>query len=223
MSFVLITQAWRSDDKKAAQAAVADALADAEVSRIIVEPRVADRVAPTIADEADAFLAQIIAALMVAERLDVEVAYVPAEATTATRRYGLPHGPAARELAEHGTAQAIPLIRDDAATVVVGRARHLGAEGAKLHGETYVDNDRLFDGEVRSIRIEPTLDEPGVRAQVERLLLPGRWFHGRAAQTGGTNVVVEREGIVNPRVVKRSTFYRHHVDLLLVRPSLAQQ
>ena len=152
------------------------------------------------------------------QRLDVEVAFTPAEATTATRRYGLPHGPAARELAEHGTADTLPLIRDDAATVVIGRARHLGAEGAKLRGETYVDNERLFDGEVKSVLIEPTVDEPGVRAQVERLLLPGRWVHGRAAQTGGTNVIVEREGIVTPRVVKRSTFYRHDVDLRLVRP-----
>ena len=57
-----------------------------------------------------------------------------------------------------------------------------------------------------------------MRAQVERLLLPGRWVHGRAAQTGGTNVIVEREGIVTQRVVKRSTFYRHDVDLRLVRP-----
>ncbi len=121
-------------------------------------------------------------------------------------------------LAEHGLASPVPLIRDDAATVLVGRARHLGAEGAKLHGETYVDSERLFTGEVGSIRIEPTPEEPGLRAQVERLLLPGRWSHGRAAQTGGTNIVVEREGVVTTRVLKRSTFYRHDTDLLLVRP-----
>lgn len=218
MSFALITQSAPADDKAAAKTAVTAALQDSGVTRLIVEPRVSTRVAPTIADEADAFFAHVLAALMIADRLDVEVAFTPAEATTATRRYGLPHGPAARELAEHGTADTLPLIRDDAATVVVGRARHLGAEGAKLHGETYVDNERLFDGEVKSVLIEPTVDEPGVRAQVERLLLPGRWVHGRAAQTGGTNVIVEREGIVTPRVVKRSTFYRHHVDLRLVRP-----
>ncbi|MFW0787944.1 hypothetical protein AAFP35_25895 [Gordonia sp. CPCC 206044] len=218
MSFALLSQSTPSDDKQAVRSAVASALTDPDVTRLVVEPRVAERVAPTLADETDLFLAQVVAAMMAVERLDVEIALVSAEATTATRRYGLPHGPAARDLAEHGTAHAVPLIRDDAATVVVGRARHLGADGAKLHGETYVDNDRLFTGEVRSVIIEPTVDGPGVRAQVERLLLPGRWYRGRAAQTGGTNIVVEREGVVNPRVVKRSTYYRHHVDLKLVRP-----
>lgn len=218
MSFALISQTSRSDDKTAIRAAVTAAVADPEVTRILVEPRVAERVAPTLADEADTFFAQVLAGLMLSERLDVEVALVAAEANGATRRYDLPHGPAARELAEHGAATSVPLIRDDAATVLVGRARHLGAEGAKLHGETYVDSERLFHGEVRSILIEPTLTAPGLRAQVERLLLPGRWVHGRAAQTGGTNIVVEREGVVNPRVLKRSTFYRHDTDLRLVRP-----
>lgn len=218
MPFALLSQTSRADDKKAVRAAVADALTDPGVTRLVVEPRVAERFAPTVAHENDIFLSQVLAALMVTERLDVEVAYVSAEATPATRRYRLPHGTAARELAEHGTAVAVPLIRDDAATVIVGSARHLGAEGAKLHGETYVDNERLFDGEVRSILIEPTLTAPGLRAQVERMLLPGKWFTGRACQTGGTNVVVEREGVVNPRVLKRSTFYRHVTDLLLVRP-----
>ncbi|MBD0863442.1 hypothetical protein IA539_19900 [Gordonia sp. zg691] len=218
MSIALLIQAGRADDKKAIRSAVADAVADPAVSRLVVEPRVNERFAPTVAHENDLFLCHVVASLMVTERLDVEVAYVSAEATPATRRYRLPHGPAARELAEHGTATAVPLIRDDTASVIFGSARHLGAEGAKLHGETYVDNERLFDGEVRSILIEPTLEAPGLRAQVERMLLPGKWFKGRACQTGGTNIVVEREGVVNPRVLKRSTFYRHVTDLLLVRP-----
>ncbi|MCD2145122.1 hypothetical protein [Gordonia paraffinivorans] len=218
MSFALITQSSRSDDKQAARAAVADALSDSEVTRIIVEPRVSERFAPTIAEENDTFLDAVVAALMAAERLDVEVAYVSPEPTAATRRYRLPHGPQARQLAETGTATPVPLIRDDAATVVFGSARHLGANGEKLHGECYVDNERLFDGNVRSVLIEPTLEAPGLRAQVERWLLPGKWIHGRAVQTGGTNIVVEREGVVNERVLKRSTFYRHVTDLLLVRP-----
>lgn len=218
VSFALLSQSARSDDKKAVRAAVAEAVSDSAVSRLIVEPRVSERFAPTVAAENDIFLAQVLAALMVSDRLDVEVAYVSAETTPATRRYGLPTGPAARELAEHGTARAVPLIRDDTASVIVGSARHLGAEGAKLHGETYVDSERLFDGEVRSILVEPLTEAPGLRARVEKLVIPGRWVRGRAAQTGGTNIVVEREGVVNPRVLKRSTFYRHVTDLLLVRP-----
>ena len=137
--------------------------------------------------------------------------------TAATTRYGLPHGPAALDLARHGDARELPLIRDDAATVLVGTARHLGAD-AKLHGESYVDDSRLFAGSVRGIRIEPTREAPGLRARVERRLRSGRWHIGRAAQTGGTNLVVEREGVVTERIVKRSTFYRHHVDWKLVCP-----
>jgi hypothetical protein len=37
-------------------------------------------------------------------------------------------------------------------------------------------------------------------------------------QTGGIDLVVEREGALTPRVVKRSTYYRHHLDWKLVRP-----
>ena len=44
------------------------------------------------------------------------------------------------------------------------------------------------------------------------------WLAGRAAQTGGTNLIVEREGVRTERVVKRSTFYRHHLNWKLVRP-----
>ncbi len=203
---------------------MAQRIADPAVTRLIVEPAAGS----TSADKGsqthpDAHLAQVIAALMLSERLDVEVAYVADRPTAATSAYGLPHGSAARDLAEHGDAVSLPLIRDDAATVLVGVARHLGAEGAQLHGESYVDSVRLFTGEVRGIRIEPTPHEPGLRARLEtnalgRWTRRGRWHDGRAIQTGGTNIVVEREAVLTDRVVKRSTYYRHHVDLKLVCP-----
>ncbi|MYR08343.1 hypothetical protein GTV32_19470 [Gordonia sp. SID5947] len=208
MPIVPITEAETTAEKRATRAAVADALSDPDVSRFVV--------VPLDGAGADAYLAQILAALMISERLDVEVAYAPASATRATAIYGLPYGAAATALAERGRAQAVPLIRDDAATVLVGRARHLGADDARLHGETYVDDERLFTGETRGVEIEPLRSAPGLRARLDRPLVKGRWHLGRAAQTGGTNIVVEREGIVTPRVVKRSTFYRHHVDMNLV-------
>ncbi|WP_338836664.1 hypothetical protein [Gordonia polyisoprenivorans] len=227
MSFAVITSSQVSastTSRRAIRDAVAQRVADPAVTRLIVEPAAE----PTGADggsstHPDAHLAQVIAALMLSERLDVEVAYVADRPTAATRVYGLPHGSAARDLAEHGDAVALPLIRDDAATVLVGEARHLGAEGAQLHGESYVDSVRLFTGEVRGIRIEPTSQEPGLRARLEtgtlgRWTRRGRWHDGRAIQTGGTNIVVEREGVLTDRVVKRSTYYRHHVDLNLVCP-----
>lgn len=195
--------------RKAVRRVVDTALAD-DPSRLVVEP--GDSAHP------DVLLAEVVAILMIADRLDVEVAYAPTSATPATTRYGLPHGARGADLARHGVARDLPLIRDDAATVLVGSARHLGAESSALHGETYVDDARLFRGSVRGVRIEPTRDAPGVRARVERPLLPGRWHSGRAAQTGGTNLVVEREGVLTPRIVKRSTYYRHHVDWKLVCP-----
>lgn len=214
---------------------VSSALADPAVTRLIVSPP-AGHACP------DLFFAQVVGVVMRHERLDVELAYVAPATTAATRAYGLPHGEAARVLAENGVAQELPLIRDDAATVLVGRARHLGvpstelreqtaghreqaAGHAKLHGETYVDSVRLFDGDVRGVVIEPLTQAPGVRARLDRRLpilstgLTGnRWLSGRAVQTGGTNLVVEREGVLTPRIVKRSTFYRHHLDWKLVRP-----
>lgn len=186
------------------------ALADSSTTRLVVAP-------PDDYPDPDAFFASVVGIAMRHERLDVEFAYVAPRATPATRAYGLPHGEAASRLAQSGAAQELPLIRDDAASVLVGRARHRGAD-AKLHGETYVDSVRLFDGEVRGVVIEPLTAAPGVRARLDRRLRPGGWLTGRAVQTGGTNLVVEREGVLNPRPVKRSTFYRHHLDWKLVRP-----
>lgn len=198
--------------KRAVADAVGAALVDPTVTRLIVD-------AAECRDNPDAHLARVIAALMLGERLDVEVAFVATAPTVATAIYGLPHGPAGRELAEHGHAEALPLMRDDAATVLVGRARHLGADG-DLHGEGYVDDHRLFDGDVPGVVIEPTPNAPGLRARLDRsrLLRRDRWYPGRAVQTGGTNLVVERDGERADRAVKRSTFYRHHVDFRLVRP-----
>lgn len=223
MSFALITPAQVPSTGPARQAlrdAVTAQIADPHISRLLVEPTDADAMSST---DQDHFLAQVVATLMLTERLDIEVSYIADQPTPATRVYGLPHGDAARDLARDGTAHAVPLIRDDAATVLVGGARHLGADGGKLHGESYVDDHRLFTGDVAGIRIEPTLGEPGLRARLEpsglgRLLRRERWHPGRAVQTGGTTVVVEREGTRTTRPVKRSTYYRHHVDLRLVCP-----
>lgn len=228
VSLVWITEAETPVDRSSVRSALDAALADEEVSRVIVRPEVEPN--------PDAYLAAVLAALMRSDRLDVEVAYVAPVSTRGTKNYGLPHGAAAVSLAESGSAVAVPLIRDDAATVLVGYARHLGHgelvepdapeegepapaaeyEEVDLHGETYVDSEQLFTGETRGVRIEPLPQAPGVRARLDRKLPWGGWLEGRAVQTGGTNILVEREGVITQRSVKRSTFYRHHVDLLLV-------
>ena len=166
--------------------------------------------------EPDSFLAAVVARLMALERLDVEIAYVAPSPTHATRIYRLPSGRPARQLAEAGSARECPLIRDDAASVLVGRARHVGADGGPLHGESYLDNTRLFDGEVAAVEIEPAGPEGGLRGGVARRGLPRRWLGGRAVQTGGPAVFVEREGVLTRRPSPRSTFYPHHLPWRLV-------
>jgi hypothetical protein len=162
---------------------------------------------------ADADLAAVLTRLLRAERLDVEVAYVPPRRTPASRAYRVPAGRRAARRALGGSARRVTLIRDETGSVIVGRARWLPPDGrATIHGEAVVDDTTLFDGEVAAVRIEPTLAVPGLRARVKR-----RWLAGRAAQLGSTGVTVVRDGVAAPRTTRRSTFYRNVEGWLLVR------
>ncbi len=150
----------------------------------------------------DAELAAVLTRLLRADRLDVEVGH--ASGWWAARR------------ARRGVARRVPLIRDETGQVIVGAAEWRGESGRPLVGEAVVDDTRLFDGEVAGVRIQPTPGLPGLRAAVSgrgRL----RWVAGRAAQLGTTGAVVVREGVAAPKMVRRSTFYRHTQGWLLVR------
>ncbi|MDV3129478.1 hypothetical protein M1247_31545 [Mycobacterium sp. 21AC1] len=141
-------------------------------------------------------LAAVLTALLRADRLDVEVAH----ATT---------GWSARR-ALGAAAQRVPLIRDETGTVIVSSAEWRGCDGDALHGEAVIDDHVLFDGEVPGVRVEPTLNMPGLRATV--LTDRGRprgWATGRAAQLGTPRAAVTRDGVATARPVRRSTFYRH--------------
>ena len=111
----------------------------------------------------------------------------------------------------------MPLIRDDTGTVLVGLAKITGVNGTPLTGEAYVDETRLFSGEVRAMFVTPTLELPGVRASVPRRFRRRRWTAGRAAQLGTPAAVINRDGVQSDRTVPRSSFYRHHEPWLLVR------
>jgi hypothetical protein len=109
----------------------------------------------------------------------------------------------------------VPLIRDETGSVIVGSAQWRPTGDAPLlHGEAVVDDAVLFDGDVPGVRIEPTAALPGLRARVsgER-----RWLTGRAAQLGGIDISVVRDGVVAPRTTRRSTIYRNTEGWLLVR------
>lgn len=165
----------------------------------------------------DADLAAVLTRLLRAERLDIEVAYVPRRRTRATRIYRLPTGRRAARRAGRGRARRVTLIRDETGSVVVGRADWVPPGGERaVHGEAVVDDTVLFDGEVAGVWIEPTLAMPGLRAAVAG---GGwrRWVTGRAAQLGSTGVAVLRDGVPAPRPARRSAFYRNTEGWLLVR------
>ncbi len=165
----------------------------------------------------DADLAAVLTRLLRAERLDVEVGFVPPRGSPAARVYRLPGGRRAAQRARRGTAHSVPLIRDETGSVIVGSAEwRSDGNGQPLHGEAVVDDTVLFDGAVTGVRVEPTPAPPGLRARLAHRRFGG-WVTGRAAQLGTTGALVVRDGIPAARPVRRSTFYRHTQGWLLVR------
>ncbi len=167
----------------------------------------------------DGDLATVLTRLLRADRLDIEVAYVPRRRTRATRVYRLPAGRRAARRARHGSARRVSLIRDETGSVVVGRASWLPPDGGQLiHGEAVIDDTTLFDGDVAAVYVEPTPGMPGLRASVRRVRpIRRRWIAGRAAQLGSTGVAVVRDGVRAPRTARRTTFYRNVEGWLSVR------
>jgi len=174
----------------------------------------------------DADLAAVVVRLLRTERLHVEVAYVPAGPTPATRAWGLPHGQAAAELATAGHAAPVPLVRDDSGGVLVGRGEIGG-----LIGECWCDEHLVLRGRAPRLVVVPGPAGIAVRAghgrrapdgQVRALppkIATGRGSAvGRAVQIGGEPMTVVNDGIAHPRPVPRWTWFRHTSDLLLVRP-----
>ena len=165
---------------------------------------------------ADADLAAVLTLLLRAGRLDVEVGYAPRRRTAATRVYRVPAGSRAARRARRGSAQRVPLIRDETGSAIVGAADwRPTADAQLLHGEAVVDDVVLFDGDVAGARVEPTVALPGLRARVSGSR-SRRWLTGRAAQLGSTGVTVVRDGVAAPRTARRSTIYRNVEGWLLV-------
>nr|WP_235571569.1 peptidase M50 [Mycobacterium sp. Root265] len=164
----------------------------------------------------DKDLAAVLTSLLKAEKLDVEVAFVPRRRTPATRAYGLPSGRRAARAALTRAATRVPLIRDDSGRALVGVGLWVGETG--LEGEAVVDDTVLFDGEATAVRIEPIGTMPGLRATVlSSRMRPKRWVTGRAAQLGTTGAFVVRDGDPSTRALRRSTFYRHTEGWLAVK------
>lgn len=174
----------------------------------------------------DADLAAVLQRLLRTERLDVEVAYLPARGSDAARAWGLPTGSAAAAAAFHGVASPIPLVRDDSGGVLVGRGEVRG-----MRGECYCDDVLVLRGDAPRLIVAPGPGGVAVRAGRTGRLPDGRIRPvaptaqrgrgssiGRTAQLGGDPMTVVTDGVPHPREVRRWTWYRHTTDWLLVRP-----
>jgi hypothetical protein len=150
----------------------------------------------------DADLASVLVRLLRRDRLDVEVAYVPAVRRSAVAT-AWKLGPEVL-----GPARPTPLIRDDSGGVLLGRG-----VVRDLEGEAYCDDTLVLRGRTRRLVAVPGPD--GVSS------LPGRAVRaatGRALQIGCVEAFVEVDGVPHPRPVPRWTWYRHTSDWLFVRP-----
>jgi hypothetical protein len=155
----------------------------------------------------DADLASVLVRLLRRDRLDVEVAFVPAiRRSAAAQAWNLPRDAAA--LALDAPAKPTPLIRDDSGGVLVGRGVI-----RDLEGEAYCDDVLVLRGRTRRLVAVPGPD--GVSALPCRQV---RAATGRALQIGCVEAFVEVDGVPHPRPVPRWTWYRHTADWLLVRP-----
>ncbi len=168
----------------------------------------------------DADLAAVLVRLLRTERLDIEVGYLPAaQSSPAAAVWGLPVDPSrAAALALDGTAAAVPLIRDDAGGVLVGRG-----ELRDVAGEAYCDDALVLRGRARRLVVTPGPAGVAVRAggsgPVRQGVAGGRGSAvGRAVQIGCRPTTVWHDGVAHPRQVERWTWYRHTADWLLVHP-----
>lgn len=171
----------------------------------------------------DADLAAVLQRLLRGERLDVELAYLPARGSDAARAWGLPTDV---DLAFEGKASSVPLVRDDSGGVLVGRGEVRG-----MRGECYCDDVLVLRGSAPRLVVAPGPGGVAVRAgrtgrlpdgqtrAVDLRAASGRGEAvGRTAQLGGEPMTVVTDGVAHPREVRRWTWYRHTTDWLLVRP-----
>ncbi|WP_333619075.1 hypothetical protein [Dietzia sp.] len=169
----------------------------------------------------DTALSAVMTRLMRTENLEREVAFVTPEAGPATAVHGLPHSDEAAVLALEGSARPANLARDESGQAIVGRAVWRGADRGALDGQVYADSQHVFTGTTLFVELVPMSGEPGVRvatAEKHGLLRRRKWFEARAVQIGTPGILIERDGVLAKRPVKRASMYKHVEPMLLVRP-----
>ena len=165
----------------------------------------------------DADLAAVVLRLLRTERLaEVAVAFLPSDPNSAVAdTWALPTDPAtAAALARYGEPDRVPLVRDDAGGVLLGRG-----ELRPIRGVVYCDDQLVLRGQASRLVVIPAAPV-GVEVRAVRFGLLGRRVRaalGRAVQVGCLATTVVVDGVPQPRPVSRWTWYKHTEDLRLVR------
>lgn len=234
-----------TDDPAVAKHTRSGITVPARPGRADLDPLLTGALRRIIVAGTDADLAAVLVRLLRRERLDVELAYLPADRRSpAARIWGLPRGTAASDLARDGVARPAPLVRDDSGGVLVGRGE-IRCSAGSVHGEVYCDGLLALRGAARRVVVTPwpdatpstgSLDEPTpqgvmVRASRRGVLPDGREQPvspmartgrgagvGRAVQVGCLPATVVSDGVAHPRQITRWAWYRHVADWLFVHP-----
>ena len=217
----------------------------ARPGRADIDPLLAGPLRRIVVAGTDADLAAVLVRLLRRDRLDVELAYVPADRRSAAAASGACRtAPRPSSWPARASPARPPLVRDDAGGVLVGRGEIRGTAGS-VHGEAYCDGVLALRGSARRLVVTPWPDAapspggvrrracaPGSRSRASRWgALPdgrndpvpataaaGRGAAvGRAVQVGCLPATVVHDGVVHPRPVTRWAWYRHVADWLLVR------
>jgi len=223
-TLALTCPAWPADLPAPLHGAVEVRALPARPGRAELDPLLtpADGPTPTrlVVAGTDADLAAVVLRLLRTERLaEVAVAYLPADPDSAVAAtWSLPTAPsAAATLAHHGEPDLVPLVRDDAGGVLLGRG-----ELRPLRGVVYCDDQLVLRGQANRLVVTPSAPV-GVDVRASRVGLfglVGRRTNaalGRAVQIGCLATKVTVDGVPHPRPVTKWTWYKHTEDLRLIR------
>lgn len=143
------------------------------------------------------------------------VGYIPTDRRSdVAALHGLPTKPhRAWDLALHGSVREVPLIRDDAGGVLVGRGVIRDIRG----GVAYCDDTRALRGNARSLEVYAGDEDLVVTVTRGTILRRKHRYRSRAVQLGTEPVTPVLDGVAYPRPMQRWTWYRHTEDLRLVR------
>lgn len=147
------------------------------------------------------------------------IGFVPMARDGFSRRWQLPVGVDAVELACTGDPHPVPFLRDDAGGVLLGHG-----EIDSPTGTGYVDEHQILAGSASRIVVRPDpakgLSLTVERARVLRLPPRRRTTEGRAFSVGfAAPTVVVCDGIPRPRPVPRWNWYAHTEPMHLARPA----